>query len=339
MNRCFELALLAGNSVKSNPNVGAVLVYNNRIIAESFHKFYGGNHAEKNAILSVCDEDKQYIKDSCLYVSLEPCNIHSKTPPCSDLILKEGIKKIVIGTEDPNPEMQGKSLDYLRSKGVEVISNVLQENAKRLIAPFRANLSNRPYVILKYAQSSDNYIGKKNKSVWLSNDILKFKSHIWRSEIDGILVGYQTALIDNPQLTNRLVPGNNPIRVVVDRNLSLPKTHHLWSDPFKTIFVTSNEAQQSNDSSEVKTVISLNFDDKLYSAICTVLYERGINKLMVEGGAKTIKSFIENALWDEARVIKTDISLKSGITAPNIDKPIDKLDKFLNNTVQYYFNR
>ena len=263
MQRCIDLARLAGKNVRSNPNVGSVLVHDGRIIGESYHKAYGEAHAERNAIASVRNEDRELIPDATLYISLEPCNISAKTPPCSELIIDSGIKKIVIGTKDPNPKIAGSSIAFLEQKGIHVTQGILEPQARQLIAPFVSNLNKLPYIILKYAQSTDNYIGKRDMNIWLSNDAMKRKSHIWRTEVDAILVGYNTALTDNPKLTTRLVPGESPLRIILDRDLSLPRTHHVWSDSNKSLFVCDKNLELSDEAIANKEVIQLDFNDEL----------------------------------------------------------------------------
>ncbi len=337
MKRCFELARQASNNVKTNPNVGALLVYNNHIISEGYHERFGGNHAERNAIDNVSVSDRQFIKDSTLYVSLEPCQIHSKTPPCSDLIIKSGIKKLVVSVSDPNPKMQGKSLRHLKNSGIEVIENILPIQGTRLIQPFKTQLTGRPYIVLKFAQSSDAYIGNEDRRIQLSNAIANTKVHLWRSQVDGILIGYNTALIDNPSLTTRLVPGNNPLRVILDKDLSLPRTHTLWTDQEQCLFITNKDNHYVSDNS-LKRLIQMNSDENFLENLLKSLFEIGIYRLMVEGGAKTLKSFINKSLWNETRIIHTPIIMGSGVRAPFITKVPEREEISHNNKITYHFN-
>lgn len=336
IKRCFDIAKIAQNNVKSNPNVGSVIVHNGNIIAEGYHEMYGSHHAEKNAIYNVKEEDKKLLSESILYVSLEPCCIHGKTPPCSDLIINSGIKKIVVSAHDPNPEMQGKSIAILRDKGIVVIDGILEQKGLDLIKPFRANLSKRPYVILKFAQSSDAYFGKRGRQVWISGKKAQVKVHLWRSQIDAILIGYQTALIDNPQLTTRLVDGTSPFRVVIDDQLSLPKTHSLWSDDKSTLFICQDESLVKKD--VTKSVIYIAKDEQFYANILEYLYKIGKFRLMVEGGAQTIKNFIAADHWDEARIIRSRKALNSGIRAPFVKGRLVRKDSFSTDTIEYVFN-
>ena len=339
MSRCFELARLAGKNVKTNPNVGAVLVYNDRIIGEGYHENFGGHHAEKNAILHVSESDKHLVKDACLYVSLEPCNIESKTPACTALISQYQIKKVKISVEDPNPAMRGKSLKMLQEQGVEIESGILAEEGHAVIKPFQAQLNKRPYIILKWAQSTDNYISKKGEQVWLSNSASKRKVHYWRSQLDAILIGYNTALIDNPKLTTRLVPGSSPVRMLIDRDLSLPRTHHLWADAYPTIFICCNKIDTEGvESNSLKSIYPIDFEGHIENQICKMAFSQGLYRIMVEGGSKTLKGFINSGLWDEARIIKCPVQLKKGVAAPFIQETFWKMERFLNNDVHYYLN-
>jgi diaminohydroxyphosphoribosylaminopyrimidine deaminase / 5-amino-6-(5-phosphoribosylamino)uracil reductase len=317
MHRCITLGLKGGKYVLSNPMVGALLVHNDRIIGEGYHQKYGGPHAEVNAINSVKEIDRPFISQSTLYVSLEPCCIFGKTPPCTQKIIDSGIKKVVIGCLDPNPSMNGKSLEILASHGIEVIISNAENDAENLIKKFKANLQKRPYTILKWAQSYDGYMGHKHKQIWLSNQLSKTLVHKWRTEIDGILIGTNTALIDNPMLTARLYDGPQPTRIVLDRNLQLPSHFHLLSDGLPTIILNSHK----ESTSENLTYIALqDFSPEL---ILQKLFQLGIYSLIVEGGKQVLKNFIESNCWDEARIIKTKEKLshtyddKYLITAPD----------------------
>lgn len=321
IQRCFELALLAGKNVKTNPNVGAVLVHNHRIIGEGYHEKYGDAHAEVNAIDSVKYEDQHLIEDSTLYVSLEPCCIHAKTPPCSDYILKHQISKVVISTEDPNPKVAGQSIKLLENAGVQVIQGVLSQEGKGLIRPFVATLQKRPFIILKFAQSSDAYFGKRDKQIWLSNAYSKRLSHKWRTEIDGILVGYHTARIDNPQLNSREWDGHDPSRIILDKDLNLEPSLHIWDDSVQTLFITQVKAAKKGSNT---SFLQLSGDDYNWPNIMQKLYEKGIYRLLIEGGAATIKQLLELGLWDEARVITANRPLGTGIRAPFVEGKLIK---------------
>ncbi len=315
MLRCFQLAELAGKKTKSNPKVGAVIVHQGKIIGEGYHEKYGGAHAEINAISSVKKEHIGLIPESTLYVSLEPCNIDAKTPPCAVAIINSGIKKVVVSTLDPNPAMQGASINYLREQGLEVITGILQQRGDELLGPFRANLAHKPYIILKYAQSSDAYLGKRGKQVWLTSKETGYLTHKWRSEIDGILVGHNTVIADNPSLTTRHIAGDNPLRIVLTDNPDELKPSKLLTDEFPTLFVGTNKPNE-----RAKNKYFLPFDRKTMKPkdLSKKLYDYGIYTLMVEGGAKTLQYFIDADLWDEARIITAPIAIESGIRAPMI---------------------
>ncbi len=314
IKRCFELAKRAGKNVNSNPNVGAVIVYNDTIIGEGYHQKYGEHHAEINALNSVKAQDKHLIKDSRIYVSLEPCCIHRKTPPCSDAIISSGIKKVIISATDPNPDVNGQSIKLLQEKGIEVITDVAQQEGKDLLLPFVTQFQKRPFIILKWAQSSDGYLGKRGKQVWLSNNYAKHLTHQWRTEIDGILVGHNTALTDDPQLNIRLAHGKDPIRIVLTKDVSTLTKTKLYTDNSRTIFACPQPPLATTNSSKQHVMFS-NEEDSL-DKLVSELWKLGIGRLMIEGGSKTLKKFIASELWDEARIIRTQKSLDSGIRAP-----------------------
>lgn len=295
--RCVQIAKRGGKAVKSNPQVGAILVYQNRIIGEGFHETYGAAHAEVNAINSVLDSNQNLISKSTLYVSLEPCNHHGKTGPCTDLIIRENIKHVVIASKDPNNTVRSNGIEKLKAAGIKVELFPF-DAANHLIRPFElGSLKRIPYVILKFAQSKDFFIGKEGEQVWISNKYAKHLVHKWRSEIDGIMVGTNTILTDNPQLTNRLHPGESPIRIIPDNHEKITTSHHVLSDGMKTWIYKNGE--------DLETLLK-------------DLFDRGITRLMIEGGATLLKSFIDAKLWHEARIITAQKSLKKGIKAPVI---------------------
>lgn len=295
--------------------VGAVLVYRGRIIGEGFHQEYGEAHAEVNAITSVREENKAFIPESTLYVSLEPCCHYGKTPPCTDKILSSGIREVKISLEDPNPLVQGNGVKRLREQGVKVITGILEKEGTHLIRAFSCYVQKkRPYVILKFAQSKDGFMGVDGKQVWFSNEYANISSHKLRGIVDGILVGTKTALTDNPRLNTRLYYGPDPTRIVFDRNLRIPEDCHLWSDDQSTIFVTTGKAEGKPN----MEFLQLAFDDDLLPAMLSALYERKMQKLMVEGGAETLKHFLKLDLWDEAWIYYTPVIQEQGLKAPVI---------------------
>lgn len=310
MAYCIKLARLAGKKTRTNPMVGSILVYNNKVIGEGFHKEYGENHAERNAIKQALENHAELIPKSTLYVTLEPCDHQGKTPPCVDYILTNNIKKVVIGCSDPNPDVASKSVNLLKENNVEVVENILEAECSYLISKFRANLKKRPYIILKWAQSLDGYIGQKDKQVWISNEYSKILVHKWRSEIDGIMVGTQTAIQDDPALTTRDWKGENPTRIVPDNNNRLPKSLKILNDGKETL-VLNMDKELSLDSLQFVKIESGDIKD-YWSA----LYSKGICSVMVEGGRRLLNEIISAGLWDEARVITSQKKLYEGIRAP-----------------------
>ncbi len=317
IQRCFDLAQLGAGSVSPNPMVGAVLVYNDRIIGEGWHGKYGAAHAEVNAVQSVKPEDTHLISQSTLYVSLEPCCIYGRTPPCTDLILQHHISKVVLSCLDKTPGVAGKSVKILRSNGIEVVIGILQEKGE-FLSRFRNHFvtHERPYVILKYAQTFNGKFGISNKKYWISNKYTRKLVHKWRNEVDAILIGTNTALIDNPQLTNRLYFGKSPIRIVLDRNLTLPKNLHIFDNQLKTIIVTnSHNVEPATSNIEYW---SIPFEQDFLSILLRTLHKQKITTLLVEGGATLLQSFIDQNLWDEARVLIGNQTLDEGVDAPQL---------------------
>jgi diaminohydroxyphosphoribosylaminopyrimidine deaminase/5-amino-6-(5-phosphoribosylamino)uracil reductase len=331
MRRCLELARKGGKATQTNPWVGAVLVHQDRIIGEGYHMRYGGPHAEINCLASVKEADRPLIADSTIYVSLEPCCIHSKTPPCTSAILANEIKKVVISINDPNEKVDSISTALLKKAGVEVVSGVLSEEGYRVIAPFKAHLSKRPHIILKWAQSADGYIGKRGKQVWLSNKLSKIKSHQWRTEINGILVGYNTAVTDDPSLNARLVPGPDPLRIVLTDDMTELKTKQVWTDDRPTLFV----GDIANQVHKNKECVHCSIVDGDLTGVLDLLFEKGVHHLLVEGGSKTLKKFVAADLWDVCRIIKTPTVLTSGIRAPQVKGKLWYTQKLESDVIEY----
>lgn len=322
MQRCFDLARLGAGSVSPNPMVGAVLVYQDRIIGEGWHQRYGQAHAEVNAVNSVKPEDQHLISQSTLYVSLEPCNIYGKTPPCTNLILQNKIPKVVIACLDQTPEVAGKGVELLRAHGVEVVTGILEEEGKA-ISQYRNHFvtHQRPYIILKFAQTLNGKFGKAGEQIWITNTYSKRLVHKWRSEVDAILVGTNTAKTDNPELTNRLYFGKSPLRIVLDRNLQLPENLHLFDQIHPTLVVTERHAPTPNPlnlkpATPNLEYLSIKFDAYFLFHFLQQLHKRKITTLLVEGGAALLESFIQNNLWDEARILVGNQILDADIAAP-----------------------
>ncbi|MBC7884815.1 MAG: bifunctional diaminohydroxyphosphoribosylaminopyrimidine deaminase/5-amino-6-(5-phosphoribosylamino)uracil reductase RibD [Saprospiraceae bacterium] len=333
MDRCFELALKGGKHTKTNPMVGCVIVYDNQIIGEGYHEKYGGNHAEINAIECIPHDINPTLKDCIVYISLEPCCHYGNTPPCAHRLIADGFRKFVIGCPDPNPKVSGKGMAYLRSFGALVVESFCHDQAFEIITKFRINLGGMPYVILKWAQSSDNYIGKRDQQIWLSNTSTTILSHKWRSEVDGIMIGKNTANTDNPSLTNRHYEGSNPVRIVLDSQLALKKHLTLYNDdlPTWTLNVKMNKAEGSkkyilvNNTADIKLLLRL-------------LFTMGIYSIIVEGGAKVLNSFKEQNIWHEARIIRTAVKLEDGINAPDIQGKLLRKMKSGDNEVLFIRN-
>ena len=314
MKRCIHLAELGKGNVSPNPMVGAVLVYNDIIIGEGFHAQFGFEHAEVACINSVSDDDKNLIKDSVLYVSLEPCSHFGKTPPCSDFIIKSKIKKVVIAMQDPFKEVSGSGIKKLRDNGIEVIQNVLKSEAEELNRRFLCfQLNKRPFIILKWAQTADNIIGSGNECrIKISNAYSDYLVHLWRGEEDAIMVGTNTALLDNPNLNNRSGVGKDPLRVVIDKTLKIPQDFNLYNPSQPTLII--NEKKSIIDGN-INFVLVKKNEDVLTSAL-SHLYSLNINSVIVEGGTELLNSFIKNGLWDEARII-TNTTLFAGSGKPS----------------------
>ena len=333
MFRCLELANLAAGKVAPNPMVGAVLVNNVKIIGEGYHQKFGEAHAEVNCINSVRKEDKNLVEKSTLYVSLEPCSHFGKTPPCTDLIIKNKIPKVVIGCKDVFKEVDGKGIRKLQEAGIEVITGVLEKECRELNKRFFTfHLEQRPYIILKWAESANEKIGIDAGRVLISNEYTNRLVHKWRSEEAAILVGRKTALKDDPSLTTRLYPGDNPIRCVTDNDLTLPPWLTLFDRTTPTIiFNLLKEAKEKN----IKWV---KLKDGDVATLVTSMYHQDIQSVIVEGGATLLQSFINARLWDEARVIRNEqLTIEKGIDSPALkNAALVQQEKYFSDTVSYF---
>ena len=314
MKRCIELASAAIGNTYPNPMVGCVIVHNNKIIGEGSHQEYGCNHAEVNAINNVVDKD--LLKESTLYVNLEPCNHHGKTPPCTRLILERGIKNVIIGSKDPNRNVLGGGIKTLISNGCNVEYGTMKEECDLLNKRFFTfQNQKRPYIILKWAESKDGFISPKKSDrntgeiFWISNEESKQMSHYFRSQEHSILVGVQTVIDDNPELTTRLVDGNNPVRIVLDPNNRIPSNSKVLSNQSETIIFSSTKNLELDTDNEVINQFDLN-------SILGSLYKRGIQSMIVEGGAYTIQKFIDANKWDCIRIFKSGKNIHEGLVAP-----------------------
>ena len=330
MQVCIDLALKGFPLAMPNPLVGCVIVHKHKIIGQGYHKQYGSHHAEVNAIGNV--ENKDLLKESTLYVSLEPCAHHGKTPPCADLIIKHKIPKVVIGSLDTFSEVNGKGIERLRSTGIEVITSVLEDECREINRRFFTfHEKKRPYIILKWAQTSDGFIAPldQKEPLWISSSESKTLVHQWRSQEQSVLVGRKTAFLDNPQLTTREFEGKNPIRIVLDKNLNLPKSLAIFNDEAPTLIV--------NDSLSSECHIQVDFENLLPSLL-DKLYESNIQSVIVEGGSQTLNTFINSNSWDEARIFTSKKTLEEGIQSPVIERVISKSVIIGGDKLNYIFN-
>ncbi len=328
MERCLQLAANGLGTTYPNPLVGSVVVYNDLVIGEGWHRKSGEAHAEVNAINSV--RDHELLKDAILYVNLEPCSHFGKTPPCADLIIEKEIGKVVIGSLDFNDRVCGKGIERLKSAGCEVVVGVLEERCKELNKRFFTfHLKKRPYIMLKWAESFDGYVSperfedvnvdevENRKPFWISNTYSRSFVHKLRAEEQSILVGARTALMDNPKLDVRSYAGRNPLRILIDRKLSLHKDSNLYNGEVETLVFCETLPIMNRYLPKVE-FIKLSFGDYAEERILDELYHRGIQSLIIEGGGQTLKGFIEKGLWDEAIVLKGKSIFGKGTRAPQI---------------------
>ena len=313
ISRCVQLARLGEYYVAPNPMVGAVLVYGEdeqaRIIGEGWHKQFGGPHAEVNCFASVRGEDEPLVKESTLFVSLEPCSHFGKTPPCADLIVKKGVKRVVVGMLDPNPQVAGQGIARLRENGIEVVVGIMEAECRELNKRFLClHEKHRPYVILKWAQTADGFMDRKRsipsggkltetRPLVISTPLSKRQVHKMRAENMAILVGSNTALLDNPKLKTTHWVGRNPIRVLLDRRKRVPQNSAIFSDDAPTIVYSENTEWQF---------------------VLEDLAKRGIHSILVEGGAQVRNHILETGIYDEIHVETGEICIGDGVPAPKI---------------------
>ncbi len=339
MMRCLQLAKLGEGNVAPNPMVGSVLVYDDRIIGEGYHQQYGEAHAEVNCINSVAKADAHLIAQSTIYVSLEPCAHFGKTPPCSDLIINYGIKNVVVGCTDSFKQVDGKGMEKLRLSGAEVTVGVLENECRELNKRFFTfHEKKRPFIILKWAETANGIIGTNgNDRLLISNDFSNRLVHQLRHQNAAILVGTNTALLDNPSLTKRFWYGKSPIRLVIDKDLKLPANLQIFNQAERTIvFNCIKQEEQGN-----LTYYRLNKEADLLEGILSACYQLNIQSLLVEGGSKTLQSFIDRYLWDEAIVISnTSLIVNKGIAAPILTHHSKaKQTVLLNDTITFFTNQ
>jgi diaminohydroxyphosphoribosylaminopyrimidine deaminase/5-amino-6-(5-phosphoribosylamino)uracil reductase len=336
MHRCLQLAKLGSGYVAPNPLVGALLVYENRIIGEGYHEMYGGPHAEVNCIASVNTEDQSLIASSTLYVSLEPCAHFGKTPPCSNLIIQHKIPKVVVGCRDPFPKVNGKGIEQLQNAGIEVIVGIEEETCKQLNKRFFTfQQLHRPFVVLKWAQSSNLKINAYGiDRLFITNDFSNRLVHKWRSEEASIMVGTNTALADNPALTTRLWSGRHPVRIVVDLDLRLPQDLILFNRKFPTIVFNSIKDEEEENLLYYK----VDADESLAIQIMQALFELKLQSVIIEGGSRLLQHFIDEGLWDQiCTITNNDLVVTEGLSAPEL--PLAKKEKefnLLTDTISIY---
>ncbi|MDO6605461.1 bifunctional diaminohydroxyphosphoribosylaminopyrimidine deaminase/5-amino-6-(5-phosphoribosylamino)uracil reductase RibD [Arenibacter palladensis] len=321
ISRCIQLAKNGLGTTFPNPMVGSVIMHGDKIIGEGYTSPYGGSHAEVNAINSV--KDKSLLSKATLYVTLEPCSHYGKTPPCADLIVKHQIPNVVIGLLDPHEKVAGKGIEKLKVAGCNVTVGVLEkeclEHHKRFIT---SHTKKRPYIILKWAETADGFIApshqKRNNNpqpYWISNPYSQQLVHQWRSQEQAILVGTNTVLADNPKLNVRHWKGKNPIRIVLDRELKIGYKHHVLDGSVKTIIITANRPKNPPQGIFYEII---DFENNLAAQICAILHKHEIISVIIEGGAKTLQSFIDSELWDEARIFKGKNKFGEGLESPRI---------------------
>ncbi len=334
MQSVLNLATQGLGYVSPNPLVGCIIVHEKKIIGKGWHQRFGAPHAEINAINSV--QDKALLPNSTLYVNVAPCAHFGKTPPCVDLIIQHGIKKVVISHEDPNPLTKGKSIEKLRAAGVQVTVGILQKEAEALNRPFFTFIQKKkPYVILKWAATADGFIAPKNRQRrWISNALSRKLVHQWRAACDAILVGPNTALYDNPQLNVRDWSGSQPIRVLVDRHLrTAGKKLYLFDQSQPTLCYNCEQSQQLKNLTYIK-LPKANFLINLLHHLAT----QQVQSLLVEGGGELLAAFIHANDWNEARVFVSDRKFSAGLPAPVLDLLPHTTEKILNDTFSVFYN-
>lgn len=314
MRRALELAEWGRGYVSPNPLVGCVIVHEDRIIGEGWHREYGGPHAEVNAVNSV--ENQALLSESTVYVTLEPCAHWGKTPPCANLLVEKKVKKVVIAATDSNPLVGGRGIEILKNAGIEVETGILEKDARWQNRRFFTQIEKqRPYVILKWAQTQDGFVAKENfDSKWISNSHSRQLVHKWRAEEDAILVGKNTAAYDNPRLDVRDWVGKNPIRVVLDSKLELSSEVNLFDQSIPTLVFNALKSDNKDNLAWIK------LPEITPETVLKELHSRKIQSLIVEGGSQVIHQFIQSGLWDEARIFTAPTQFRRGISAPRLNQ-------------------
>ena len=337
MQRCLDLAKLGLGYTYTNPLVGSVIVHDNAIIGEGYHQKQGEPHAEVNAINSV--SDKTLLAQSTIYVNLEPCAHFGKTPPCADLIIKHQFKRVIICNRDPFDKVDGQGIERLKKAGIDVTMGVLEPEGKALNKRFFTFHENhRPYVILKWAQTRDGFLdyervqGDGKSGLKVTNALSSKLVHKWRSEEQSIMVGKNTAQLDNPSLNVRHWVGNSPIRIVLDAEGKLPNSLNLFSSEGRTI-ILGNGMNPNPNTCEVQSISSGKIP---VQEILDVLYEKGVQSILIEGGTDLLSQFIKADLWDEARVYTSKAQIGSGVKAPAIEARVSSSIKIQEDYLQIF---
>ena len=331
INRCIQLAEKAIGKTYPNPMVGAVIVHNGKIIGEGYHKIAGEPHAEINAINAV--EDKSLLAESDIYVSLEPCSHYGKTPPCAVKLKEIGFKKVIIGCRDSHGKVDGKGIEILKNSGIEVVSGILENECRELNKRFFCfHEKNRPYIILKWAESGDHFLDKDFQPTAIGNPLTKQFVHQLRGEEHAILVGTNTALVDNPSLTVREFSGKNPIRILLDFDLKIPSNFKILNDEAPTIIFNSVKNEEINNLKFIK----IEKEDFLKNMM-EKLHKEQIQSIIIEGGSFTLQKFIDEKLWDEAIIIRNEnLLLQNGTPAPKFSGTLMEEKTFRDNTISFY---
>lgn len=344
IKRCLDLAIQGIGKVSPNPMVGCVIVLNDKIIGEGYHQKYGGPHAEPNAVNDVIKrfgpEAESLLKQATVYVNLEPCAHFGKTPPCADLLVKHRVKKVVIGNRDPFDGVNGKGIAKLTAAGIEVKSGILDKECYFLNRRFFTRIQKkRPYIILKWAQTQNGFFAPgNNQKKWISGDIAKRLSHQWRSEEDAILIGKNTAIADQPELSTRLWSGKNPVKVLIDKDLAVTPENPIFNPTAKTIVLNELKTDVTN---HIHYIQMEDMQFYLAQKIAFQLYLMDVQSVIIEGGANILTQFIAAQLWDEARVFTAPITWPGGLPAPVLNSTasfkttagVDTLSIYINDII------
>ena len=326
MQRALQLAEYGRGTVSPNPMVGCVVVHHEKIIGEGWHRHFGGPHAEVWAVHDAETRNNEHLlTESTVYVTLEPCSHTGKTPPCADLLVRKKVKRVVICNPDPNPLVSGRGIRRLREAGIDVDCDVLSEQGLELNKRFFTQVNkNRPYVILKWAETADGFLsGENGQPVQITGDLSNVRVHKWRSEEDAILIGYNTAINDNPKLNVRHWEGINPVRIVMDRHLKLPESLYLFDKTQPTLVANHHKETSHRDfpnrylADKEVSYLKLNDGNEEIADLLTQLSQRGIQSVLVEGGAAILQSFFDSGLWDEIRRCQGSLVLNNGVSAPS----------------------